>query len=560
MEYLFDSENVQKLLKNFELLYESFQKMSFLEPGTDEFYCELANLKRLTDEEDIIMQSFPRVQRILDNISFYMKKLYSNDNDMRYLISKRLDSIINSLCSELDEEDLDVKMEDYVMRESYLIQIHDNLLTKYIKNLFDKHSKKTHLKNVYSTVFSSKGLTDVFISNNFDINSFEIIKDEEMADKFGMSYEDYMYIKNEYVFDYAESILTKILTGLSFNDYISFNEDLILFETIIYELNDVDFETFRKKVYKDLKKISNNENLTQIKEAFDRDYSRRFSSNNEDKDEVLDDNIVQSLISLLKVEEVLYDKFSLLNLDNVSNDFNMVEALILYESEFVQNIISSSIDVSILEDIIFRDLGFFTSSKSDDRKKKIIFQRIKNLIADFHYNDLASGIVVKNYESIIFNHIVDSLNEFHKISDSDEFNRIDIMSVYKDIIFMYPVLTSDLIFLNGNYKMLSRLSDDVSAELLGHSFNSYIYDKNEQLYKLSFSLLEEIADLSLSCQDDKSLLPMLEFKLIEFNDIISSVNAEYYYEIMGNVSEIENQKVRKKIYNSIRKDKVYRLN
>ena len=560
MEYLFDSENVQKLLKNFELLYESFQKMIFLEPGTDEFYCELANLKRLTDEEDIIMQSFPRVQRILDNISFYMKKLYSNDNDMRYLISKRLDSIINSLCSELDEEDLDVKMEDYVMRESYLIQIHDNLLTKYIKNLFDKHSKKTHLKNVYSTVFSSKGLTDVFISNNFDINSFEIIKDEEMADKFGMSYEDYMYIKNEYVFDYAESILTKILTGLSFNDYISFNEDLILFETIIYELNDVDFETFRKKVYKDLKKISNNENLTQIKEAFDRDYSRRFSSNNEDKDEVLDDNIVQSLISLLKVEEVLYDKFSLLNLDNVSNDFNMVEALILYESEFVQNIISSSIDVSILEDIIFRDLGFFTSSKSDDRKKKIIFQRIKNLIADFHYNDLASGIVVKNYESIIFNHIVDSLNEFHKISDSDEFNRIDIMSVYKDIIFMYPVLTSDLIFLNGNYKMLSRLSDDVSAELLGHSFNSYIYDKNEQLYKLSFSLLEEIADLSLSCQDDKSLLPMLEFKLIEFNDIISSVNAEYYYEIMGNVSEIENQKVRKKIYNSIRKDKVYRLN
>lgn len=547
MNYIYDSACVNRLIKISEELYLKYMDIIDVEYGSENFYKLIGELTRLSNIEDNILLSLPKAGRLIDDINNFIMQNYScDDNLMHTFVLNRINSNMCNLCALAEASELSNTINDDIVDSQYTINsINDDLYLSYIlrlNNVLNKTSnieKKREIRFIQlAYIFSFKNISDAFIGNNLCLDS-ELIKEFDNTFNDIDSYNSFMYLKNNIAFNLCESLLMKNIT-LS-NYYNAKNENLIcfsnllLFKSLLQDINDSDFIEIKNSFMIDFQDYNkDNYIINKLKKCFDIEYNYRFSNKANKSRQVLDASVISNLISLLKVEDTLYDKFMDLKLDGFDN-FNVISSLIDFESGFIDDLDVNSENISIILSVIYRDLGFFVDVYNNSFKKNAIVQRLKNIIPYFRKVEVANGVLEKNYDSIMSNHIVDSLKMF----SGD-------LSIIKSYIFMYPNLSNDLVLLNGNYSLIDRFSDDITSVSLGNNdVFEYCYDKSEQLYKLYSVIIDDL--FRYSDKYESEWIDLFNFKICELSDIIDSVSDEHLFQIKDEILAFDDGMIKEKV-------------
>ena len=554
MNYIYDQDSIINLINITERIYLTYKKILDVKFKDDDYYRIIGELIRLSKIEDDILLSLPKNIRVLDNINNSIRNIYSRNNYLMYnFVLNRIDSNICNLCALVENEELlNISNISFIDSQYNINSINDELYFDFILRLNNVISDTSDIGNKRKIrfiqlgyIFSFKNISDAFINNNLCLES-NLIERRENSYSDVESYNSFMNLKNTLAFDLCERILMRNITLSSyFNEnhnsafYLS---NLLLFKSLLQELNDSDFMEIRNIFSFDYETAkANNLVIRELKQCFDLEYDRRFSIEKNDVTQVLDSNCYDNLITLIRLEDTLYDKIMSLKLDGFDN-FKLISSLIRYEKDLLDELDVNMDNASVISPVIFRDLKFFIDLNGNTFKEKAIIKRLKNSFDYFKKFDYSEGIVEKNYDSIISNHIVDSLKKYN-----------GDLSVFKYYLYMYPSLIADFALMNGNY--LERFSDETTSLSLGNRFvNDYYYDKNEQLYKLFTDIVDDLTRFSDMYESDWASL--LDFKICELSDIINSVSDEHLYEIKSEILSLDEGVVKNKIL-SLFKNKVY---
>ena len=553
MEYIYDSDNIVKLIDVIEEIYYRYKDILDVKNKDDNFYYLIGELTRLSNMEDEILLSFPKTSRLLDDINNSIRNIYRCDNYLMYnFVLNRIDSNICNLCALSENKELEsISNVSFIDSQNNLNSIHDELYLNFIlrlNNVIESFSSLEERKKVrfiqLGHIFSFKNISDAFINNNFCLENNLISKQEDNYEDID-SYNSFMYLKNNTAFNLCESLLMRIISLSNYcnekANSVFYLSNILLFKSLLQDINDPDFIEIKNSFMYDFEN-NNDDNyiINKLKKCFDLEYSRRFSVEKNKSVQSLDEEFSSNLITMLKLEETLYDKIMNLKFDGFDN-FNVISSLIDYEKELVSKLDIDMDNASVISSIIYRDLGFFVNISGDLFKKNSIIQRIRNVFEYFRKIDIADGILEKNYSAIISNHIVDSLMIF----DGD-------LSIVKSYLYMYPTLTSDLVLMNGNYYLIDRFSDETTSLSLGNdNVYEYYYDKNEQLYKLFTYIIDDLTKYSDVYESDWSSL--LDFKLCELSDIINSVSDEHLCQIKDEIFSLDDGLIKNKILSLFKK-------
>lgn len=556
MKYIYDSSIIDNLINVTEEIYMRYKDILNVQYKDDNYYYLIGELTRLSKLEDEILLLFPKTSRLLDDINSSIKNIYKCDNyNMYNFVLNRIDSNISNLCALSEDEELsNISNLSLVDSQNNINSIYDELYFNFILRLnnvinnSDNIEYKRKIRFIQlGYIFSFKNISDAFINNNLCLESDLIESREDIYNDIDF-YNSFMYLKNVTAFNLCESLLMKNITFSKYyneksND-VFYLSNILLFKSLLQDINDPDFIQIRNSFLFDFDNFKcDNFVIGKLKKSFDLEYDRRFSMEKNESTQSLDEKFVSNLITLLKLEGTLYDKIMDLKLDGFDN-LSVISALLDYENELVNELDINKDNASIISSVIYRDLGFFVDFSNDLFKKNTIVQRIKNSFDYFKKDDLADGILEKNYSSIISNHIVDSLMIFN-----------GDLSIIKFYLYMYPFLTYDFVLMNGNYYLIDRFSDETtSLSLDNDSVYDYYYDKNEQLYKLFTIILDDLIRYSDIYESDWTSL--LDFKICELSDIIDNVSDEHLCQIKNEISCLENGLIKKKVL-SLLKNKVY---
>lgn len=556
MEYIYNSDNVGKLIDITEEIYLRYKDILDVRYRDDKFYYLIGELTRLSKLEDDILLSLPKTGRLLDDVNNSIRSIYRcNDYLMYNFVLNRINSNICNLCALAEDNELaEISNVSFIDSQNNINAINDELYYNYIlrlNNVISNSDNIEHKKKIrfiqLGYIFSFKNISDAFINNNLCLESGLIEKREDRYEDID-SYNSFIYLKNVNAFNLCESVLMKNITFSKYyneksND-VFYLSNILLFKSILQDINDPDFMEIRNSFIFDFENFKgDNFIIGKLKKCFDLEYERRFSMEKNEIIQSLDEEFASNLITLLKLEEALYDKIMDLKLDDFDN-FNVISSLIGFEKDLISELDINKNNVSIISSVVYRDLGFFVDIYNDSFKKNAIVQRIKNIFDFFRKTDLADGILEKNYESIMSNHIVDTLKIFN-----------GNLSIVKSYLYMYPSLTYDLVLMNGNYSMIDRFSDEITSISLGNNnVYDYYYDKSEQLYKVFTYIIDDLTRYSDIYESDWSSL--LDFKLCELRDIIDNVSDEHLCEIRDEISCLDDGLIKNKVL-SLLKNKIY---
>lgn len=547
MKYIYNSNNISELIKVTEELYLRYKDVLNVKYKSDEYYYLIGELTRLSKIEDDFLLSLPSVGRLLDDVNNNIKTTYKCDDILMYIfVLNRIDSNICNLCALAEEKELsNISNISLIDSQDNINSINEELYYNFVMrldNVIDSVSDLKEKRKIrfiqLAHIFSFKYLSDSFIENNLCLDIDFNKRRENIFDDVD-SYNSFMYLRNNIAFNLCESLLMRNITFSSYyNDDDSnlfYLSNILLFKSLLQDINDPDFIEIKNSYMFDYNVFKeDNFIINKIKKCFDYEYNRRFSQEKNERVQSLDEKNAINLINLLKLEDVLYDKFMNLRLDGF-DDFNLISSLVAFEKDLIDELDINKDNISIVSSVIDRDLEFFIDVYDNLFKKKSIIQRLKNGISYFRKNELADGVLEKNYDSIISNHIVDSLKMF----DGD-------LSIIKSYIFMYPYLTDDLVLLNGNYSMIDRFSDEtVSISLGNKNVYNYYYDKNEQLYKLFTILMDDLTRYSDMYESE--WLSLFNFKICELSDIINSVSDEHLFQIKDEILSLDKCMVKEKL-------------
>ena len=547
MKYIYNSNNISELIKVTEELYLRYKDVLNVKYKSDEYYYLIGELTRLSKIEDDFLLSLPSVGRLLDDVNNNIKTTYKCDDILMYIfVLNRIDSNICNLCALAEEKELsNISNISLIDSQDNINSINEELYYNFVMrldNVIDSVSDLKEKRKIrfiqLAHIFSFKYLSDSFIENNLCLDIDFNKRRENIFDDVD-SYNSFMYLRNNIAFNLCESLLMRNITFSSYyNDDDSnlfYLSNILLFKSLLQDINDPDFIEIKNSYMFDYNVFKeDNFIINKIKKCFDYEYNRRFSQEKNERVQSLDEKNAINLINLLKLEDVLYDKFMNLRLDGF-DDFNLISSLVAFEKDLIDELDINKDNISIVSSVIDRDLEFFIDVYDNLFKKKSIIQRLKNGISYFRKNELADGVLEKNYDSIISNHIVDSLKMF----DGD-------LSIIKSYIFMYPYLTDDLVLLNGNYSMIDRFSDEtVSISLGNKNVYNYYYDKNEQLYKLFTILMDDLTRYSDMYESE--WLSLFNFKICELSDIINSVSDEHLFHIKDEILSLDKCMVKEKL-------------
>lgn len=547
MEYIYDSDSVKKLIGITEEIYLRYKDILDVNYKNDKYYYLIGELTKLSKMEDDILLSFPKTARLLDDVYNSIRKIYRCDNYLMYnFVLNRIDSNICNLCAIAEDNELSVISSiSFIDSQDNINSIHDELYFNYILRLnhvidslnnVDDKKKARFIQLAH--IFSFKNISDAFINNNFCLEENLIERREDSFKDIDL-YNSFMYLKNETAFNLCESLLMRNITLSNYYNNKSKNvfylSNILLFKSLLQEINDSDFIELKNIFILDFKEAnSDNYVFEQLKSCFDLEYTRRFSIEKNNSIQVLSEDFSSNLITLLKLEDSLYDKFMNLKLDDFDN-FNVISSLINFEKDLVSQLDINMDNASVISFIINRDLGFFIDVYDDSFKKNVIIQRIKNMFNFFRKSDMANGIMEKNYYAIMSNHIVDTLKKYN-----------GDLAIVKLYLYMFPTLTDDFVLMNGNYSMIERFSDDITSKILENSsVYDYCYDKNEQLYKLFTIIIDDLTRYSDMYETDWTSL--FDFKICELSDIISCVSDEHLCDIKGEISSLDDGFVKMRV-------------
>jgi len=512
------------LEKEFDLFYS----LSFVSDNSD----IISDIDNLCLEEEKCIDFLPKSISSLDSLNNMIHNFYKGDFSLkRYFVLLRLDNIFESLKAEIENGYLD---------ETFLDEFYDGYgVYNYVRIKFLSNFIKEDDNFGYLAAFSNKEVSDKLISNNFDLHFLDFDEANSTYD----NNPDFLDFYDEQLYLEACNVLAAALGSSEFEmSDVIFDYNYSLFRSLLMNMSEDNFNLIRDDfINSDF--YSDNDNYERFSSIFDEIYKKRFSFENNASVSNLNIDNFDSLVNLIKLEETIYNKYTTLDLFN-EESVRIFLNLMFYESEVICSINIDEYDVDSLFDVIDKDISFFIS---DDKIGNLIGNRIKNLLPVFrccNYNCIS-----KTYPLIIRNHMINSLDGYKDVicnipCDSDVY---DYITVYKNVIFEYPDLLNDILIMNLDFSILFPLDDNMSSKFLGISNDlNYSYDKDELLYDLGLSLIDEINDLS----DNVNLIALYKFKICEFNDIINNVSVEHLYSLLDKVQNLNSSKAKRKLLGS----------
>lgn len=527
---------IDKLISVMEKMYYRYKDIMNVEYGSVEYYHLIGELTRLTKYEDDLISEIPKSEELIQTISDNIDILYSNDNIfIDIFVTSRFQSILNNISAFCEKQY--IHNDSLIDSQENVISIYDEIYLNFVMRLDRVLKKSRSIENKQKIryiqlahIFSFKNLSDNFINNNLRLDSDFVNEFDIKDDSDPLFYGFKKFIVN----DLCDNTLSRnIYLSKSYNpsaNDIIYLSNILLLKSIVLELSDKEFLSLRNDFLSQLDDLDlDNFVIYNLKKCFDLEYKRRVTKSEKQKFKPIDEKLYNKLVNLIKFEDFFYDKII-----DIDNNIGTIASLADYEKDLVSNIDIDVDDVPVIYSKVMNDLSFFVNIGDDLIKKNAIGVRIKNLFDVLKKTDFADGIVGKNYDSIVCNHIVDSIKMFH---GND--------ATINHLLFMYPILTDDLILLDGNHSLIERFSDEITSDSLNSNYNDYIYDKNEQLFKIFLDILDDLERYSDVYLNEWSEL--LYFKLCEISDIINSVSYEYLCEIKDEVSSIAADDIKRKV-------------
>ena len=188
MEYIYNSDNVGKLIDITEEIYLRYKDILDVRYRDDKFYYLIGELTRLSKLEDDILLSLPKTGRLLDDVNNSIRNIYRcNDYLMYNFVLNRINSNICNLCALAEDNELaEISNVSFIDSQNNINAINDELYYNYIlrlNNVISNSDNIEHKKKIrfiqLGYIFSFKNISDAFINNNLCLESGLIEKRED---------------------------------------------------------------------------------------------------------------------------------------------------------------------------------------------------------------------------------------------------------------------------------------------------------------------------------------------------------------------------------------------
>lgn len=516
-----------------EDVYDKFMDISKLSRDDEDFYRLISEIESLFLLEEDYINKFPKNISFLNDLSFSVHNFYRNDDyDKQYFVLLRFDNILEVLKADAERETISTEILDDEFCDSY--ESFNNSREFFMRDFISN----TSLDFGYLSAFTIKEISDELILNNFNLCKIKMIDFNEE------NYFDYLAIE-------TRSLIINLISLSEFaNNSLVKKYNTKLLKFMLLKLRDFDFEIIRNDFENDnvfIDNISYPKILKLFENAFElRSEQRKFLFHYVDMDSF------DGLVSLIKLEEFIFNKISSLNVFDLSS-LNSISSLLRYEQDVISKLNIEECDAEILYNVISCDINFFLVNDYSSYISKLISRRIINLLPIFQ-SDTLSGTIGKTYKQIIKNHIINSLCEYKKIICDIPFDE-DVsryIKVYINIIFEYPEILNDIIFLNYDFSTLFCFDDEFNSNMLGlMNPIDYSYDKDNLLFNLAKNIINELYEILVDMENNPELVSLYEFKICEFNDIINSVSTEHLCFLYEYIDTISNNDVKKILHRKI---------
>ncbi len=551
-----------KILANYHLLF------MYKETNNEKEKFVIEKIKILLKKENILLNQLPKDSYILGYVSSLVcqnPQNFFDSADIAEDVLKRFTGVMADLINlrtekeELEQFGDEVDLDD-VYNSSARINIRDNLIIKYIKCIDDIiFSSSDDLKPLlrkcqYVEAFHYKNVGDFLLDNNFDSRNISYRDDFNMINFTGLSIDDYVSLKNDELFNMAQDILfdliSEIIVDESEVNNLKIGFGSLKLKFLLREMPTPLLMTFDELISESIENMEEKKPLINDICGFVKKELNSRDDIPEKKAELnplrtpVDEETVDSLIELIKLDEKMLLLFDNIDFDDPDNgvDIRNLEILVAREKELVNKIDINYRNARIIEEMLSGDLDFFLIEENEvrqARKKELIYERIHDLLPFYQKLELSPIQSQVSYSCISQNHIVSTLKNYERIIEEteDEEKKAYLKEFYRELFYVNVGLMDDFIYADGNYKMIDCFGDDLSSQSIGLSDIEYAFDKDEQLYEYAKYLIEEVLSYEDSWENNLNVWAAFEFKLLELDDIIKNVSDEHFYELPSLVNE-----------------------
>lgn len=532
--------NSELLEKIINIMEEIFDCYCFLNVDMS----SISKIEKLKMDEEKYISFLPKRISSLDEISIAVRNNYHCESSVKkHFVMDRFDSFLELLKKNVEDSNISKDLLDEEFYDSYQ---YNNLINK--KIITDLINEINDCKLKYFLVYSNIEIENELIKKGFNVNNLGSISDDDLKSVIKNSFND---LYEEVLNIHINRLLFEIITLYNNNDsdvLVSYNLEIL--KLLLKKLSDSSLKLLKSKI-KSSNLISDNKLKEELLSYFSNvDF---IYDDNEDLsiEKNLDIDIFNRLVNLIKFEEVILSRYDDLDLSD-KKSISTFMSLLDYEKEIIDSIVLYD-DASKYVDIILNDSYFFFNDQMNDRKVKLIGNRIFNYFPDF--KELFNDMSIESYDLVVSNHIVNSLYDYRiKMCElsSEMFNKY--VNTYKDILFIYPSLLNDVIYLNCDFTALFSFDDDMCSNILNIGSDRsivYSYDKDIILYEIGKKIIFDLENIVNLIDDNPDLISLYEFKICEFNDIINNISLEHLYALEDDAENVSNSEIKSVLMNHL---------
>ena len=559
MGQMFNTNIINNVLSIEEKMLDSINKISLLNDFSD-INCyneEIEKIKLYYKKEKYLISKIP------DDIDFYnyLFEIIKDSFGLKYdnIVVSRFRNILlnNYLSLQPKYEEIDISNEDdYYEDEMFELKdkffIRDNLIIEYLKSFNGPMSYSDEKSYIFFNrirhynIFLNINIFDFWVKSDFDFDKINFCTDKEIIDFLNLSKEDYYYLLNDTVSESCANLLSSVFSvDKKPKSNITVQDSFFNFKFLLKKLSTESVLAIKNEMDDVYSSIGKYGILSEIIDALDSELNIRDDYIKDNNDSLLvDSTLFDRIISLVKLEDKIYDLYNNINFNSCGNDLSKLNELIDFEKELVNDIYISSSLVVILNDLFNNNLWIYLSDSSDE-KEFVISQRITNLLPFYKDLKMSPSQNMDSYNFIYKNHMIRSLKELWELKSTfdDEAIMNGFEKIYRYYYYINPELTEELLALNGNHTLLFDLPSDLS----GIDALEYQYDQDEQLFNLGCEIISYIFD------NENSINSVLEycefqFKMNELMDIISNLSLTYNKKLYRYLMDYSS------IFSSLRRD------
>lgn len=539
MGQFFNTKVIHNILSIEEKMFNSLNNISKINDFSDiDFYNdEIDKIKLYYKKEKILISKIPEdidfynyLFEILKTTSFGFK----NEN---ILVSRFRNILFNNyLTLRPDNEDDYYNEDDFYDDEMFGLKakifMRDNLLVEYVKSFenpmrdCDRGSYNIFNKIKFYNIFLSQYLFDFWVKSGFDFDRINFCTDEEAIEYLGLSKDDYYYLLNDTVSECCANLLTTIFSDVKKPKHNIYVQDSFFnFKFLVKKLSIDSLLSIKKEMDEVYFSVGKYGLLTDVIKILESEINERnyIEKDNEEEKISVDSTLFDNIVNLVKLEDKIYDLYSLIDFNSSKNDTSELYKLILLEKDMIEKIDFSPSLITILSDLFSNNSWIYLTGDVNE-KGNIILQRLSNLLPFYKDIKVSPSQSTESYNFIYRNHLIRSLSDLWMLKSESEDKNIQkgFEELYKYYYFINPCLTDELLALNGNHSLIFDLPNDLS----GIDDLEYVFDQDEQLFDLGFEIISYIFDNE---DNINSIIDYCEFqfKINELVDIICNLSDEY---------------------------------